>query len=97
MHQRHQRGAVWLPDPATRRAASRTHINPDRPGPPQIIWASIVWRGCRGRYVAIRLVGQHGGQGALEVGIARQGAVEWLPAEKCLTEGEALRWARMGF
>jgi len=33
----------------------------------------------------------------VEVAIARPGKVEWLPAEHCLTEEEARRWARIGF
>lgn len=33
----------------------------------------------------------------VEVAIARPGKVEWLPAERCLTEDEARRWARVGF
>ena len=88
MYLRHRQAATWHDDPPS------TRKGPQRPetGRPRIIWATTPWRGCRGRYVAIRLIDNE-----LEVGIAGAGRLQWLSAEKCLTQGEAERWAQVGF
>ncbi len=57
-----------------------------------VLWAKKPFPGRFGRYVAVRL--RHG---RLSVGIRHPGFVEWMPAERALTEQEAGRWARSGF
>ena len=58
----------------------------------RIIWANKPFPGRLGRYVAIRLR-----DGMLTVAIRHRDMLQWVPAQKALTNGEASRWARTGF
>ena len=57
-----------------------------------VLWARKPFSGRFGSYVAVRL--RHG---RLAVGVRHPGFVEWLPAERALSEREAALWARSGF
>ena len=57
-----------------------------------VLWARKPYSGRYGHYVAIRL--RHG---RLAVAVRHLGFIEWIPAERALTEREAERWARSGF
>ncbi len=58
----------------------------------RVIWARKPFHGRLGTYVAVRLRG-----GNLTVAIRHAGALEWVPAERALTEHEAVVWSRTGF
>lgn len=58
----------------------------------QVIWARKPFHGRLGAYVAVRLRSGH-----LSVAIRHAGAVEWVAAERALSEREAALWARTGF
>lgn len=58
----------------------------------RVIWARRPFLGRLGTYVAVRL---HNGQ--LAVAIRHTGHVEWVPAERALTEREAVAWAQSSF
>lgn len=58
----------------------------------RVIWARKLLYGRLGTYTAVRLR-----NGRLSVAIRHPGSVEWLPADRALTEGEAVAWAHTGF
>lgn len=58
----------------------------------RVLWARTPFHGRLGIYAAVRLR-----NGRLSVAIRRAGQVEWVPAERALTEREAVSWARSGF
>lgn len=58
----------------------------------RILWARRPFHGRLGIYAAVRL--RHG---RLAVAIRHGSHVEWVPAERALTEREAVAWARSGF
>jgi hypothetical protein len=57
-----------------------------------VLWARKPYLGRLGTYVAVRL--RHG---RLAVAIRHPGWIEWVPADKALSEREAQGWARSGF
>lgn len=85
----HRQGArAWLEDAPQQFGPQR----PPKPPPARTLWARLPWRGRLGRYVAVRLRGEK-----LEVGIAGNPVMQWVPAERALRDSEAERWARIGF
>lgn len=58
----------------------------------RILWARKPFHGRLGTYAGVRLR-----NGRLSVAIRHPGSVEWVPAGRALTEGEAVAWVRTGF
>jgi len=58
----------------------------------RVLWARKPFLGRLGTYAGIRL--RHG---RLAVAIRHIDRVEWVPAERALSEAEAAAWARSGF
>jgi hypothetical protein len=57
-----------------------------------VLWARKPYAGRFGTYVAVRLR-----DGRLSVAVRHPGFIEWLPAQRALTDREAESWARSGF
>lgn len=58
----------------------------------RVIWARKPFQGRHGMYVAVRLR-----DGKVAIAIRHSGHLEWVPAERALTEREAEAWARNSF
>jgi len=56
-----------------------------------VLWANKPYLGRFGLYVAVRLR-----DGRLAVAVRHQGSVQWVPAERALSEREAEQWVRSG-
>jgi len=91
MYYRTFQAAVWSAaavDQSTSTAADMADIRSAE----HTIWAKVPLQTRRGRCVAVKLRG-----GDVLIGIASAPAVQWLPAQKVITEAEMEAWLRVGF
>ena len=79
-------------DSATDKSVSSSSRSAAYTSNERTIWAKVPLQTKHGRCVAVKLRGD-----TILIGIACAPAVQWVPAQKVLTEAEVEAWTRVGF